>query len=254
MTPDCGRIVVFVGEVVSQSAYFWIVPIGPHTTQDSCAGTNDRSHSVFFVLSPHRRRPLGHRIVRAPLSCSQIRGAPQRPAADLRSAEREGRGGHRSHAGSRHQTLLERAARRRQALRTAHEARGEPSSNRCGAGCDRRATHLRDLGARSLVELVGKRYEGKNVLGRLCMEVCQQLRDDDQAARSGAWISRIRVGCLAGRNGVLAAAPYTPPVATTLPSSGFSNPRVSSRRQYRRRNCETPATRGAVDPFGRLLP
>ena len=32
----------------------------------------------------------------------------------------------------------------------------------------------------------GNRYEGKNVPVRLCMEVCQQLRDDDQAARSDA--------------------------------------------------------------------
>ena len=45
---------------------------------------------------------------------------------------------------------------------------------------------------------VGGRYEGHNVLGRLWMELRQQLRDGDAAARSGAWIDRIRVGCLAG--------------------------------------------------------
>ena len=98
------------------------------------------------------------------------------------------------------------------------------------------------------------RYEGKNVLGRLCMEVCQQLRDHDQAARAGAWISRIRLGCLAGRNGVLAATHCTPPIATTLPSPGFSKPRVSSRRQHRCPKYEAPVTKGALDPFGRLLP
>ena len=45
---------------------------------------------------------------------------------------------------------------------------------------------------------VGGRYEGHNVLGRFWMELRQQLRDGDAAARSGAWIDRIRVGCLAG--------------------------------------------------------
>ena len=45
---------------------------------------------------------------------------------------------------------------------------------------------------------VAERYEGRNVLGRLWMELRQQLRDADPAARSGAWTGRIRVGCLAG--------------------------------------------------------
>ena len=49
---------------------------------------------------------------------------------------------------------------------------------------------------------VGKRYEGKNVLGCLWMELRQQLRDGDPAARSDAWTGRIRVGCLAGGTGV----------------------------------------------------
>ena len=40
----------------------------------------------------------------------------------------------------------------------------------------------------------------------------------------------------------------------TRPSSGFSNPPVSPRRQDRRREYKTPATPGALDPFGRLLP
>ena len=45
---------------------------------------------------------------------------------------------------------------------------------------------------------VAERYEGRNVLGRLWMELRQQLRDHDPAARSGAWLDRIRIGRLAG--------------------------------------------------------
>ena len=45
---------------------------------------------------------------------------------------------------------------------------------------------------------VAERYEGRNVLGRLWMELRQHLRDDDPAALSSAWTGRIRVGCLAG--------------------------------------------------------
>ena len=48
---------------------------------------------------------------------------------------------------------------------------------------------------------VADRYEGRNVLGRLWMELRQQLRDGDPAARSGAWLGRIRVGRLADRLG-----------------------------------------------------
>ena len=53
---------------------------------------------------------------------------------------------------------------------------------------------------------VADRYEGRNVLGRLWMELRQQLRDGHPAARSGAWTGRIRVGCLAGPAGVPGAA------------------------------------------------
>ena len=45
---------------------------------------------------------------------------------------------------------------------------------------------------------VADRYEGRNVLGRLWMELRHQLREDDAAAGAGAWTGRIRVGCLAG--------------------------------------------------------
>ena len=45
---------------------------------------------------------------------------------------------------------------------------------------------------------VGDRYEGRNALGRLWMELRRQLREDDPAAQSGAWIGRIHAGRLAG--------------------------------------------------------
>ena len=48
---------------------------------------------------------------------------------------------------------------------------------------------------------VAHRYEGRNVLGRLWMELRQQLRDGEPAARSAAWLGRIRVGRLADRPG-----------------------------------------------------
>ena len=53
---------------------------------------------------------------------------------------------------------------------------------------------------------VADRYEGRNVLGRLWMELRHQLRRHDPAACSGAWSERIRVGCLAGAGGGLDAA------------------------------------------------
>ena len=60
-------------------------------------------------------------------------------------------------------------------------------------------------GARSVAD----RYEGRNVLGRLSMEVRQQLRGGDLAARSGAWNGRIRVGRLAGAADGAGAVPQT---------------------------------------------
>ena len=50
--------------------------------------------------------------------------------------------------------------------------------------------------------LVADRYEGRNVLGRLWMELGQQLRGGDPAARSAAWTARIRVGPLADASAV----------------------------------------------------
>ena len=64
---------------------------------------------------------------------------------------------------------------------------------------------LASTGERSIVEVstrdpwwgarpIADRYEGNNVLGRLWMELRQQLREDDPAAHSRAWTGRIRVG------------------------------------------------------------
>ena len=64
------------------------------------------------------------------------------------------------------------------------------------------STHDPWWGARPVAD----RYEGNYVLGRLWMELRQQLRENDPAARSGAWTSRIRIGRLAGRAGVARAA------------------------------------------------
>ena len=44
---------------------------------------------------------------------------------------------------------------------------------------------------------VGGTYRGENVLGRLWMELRQQLRDGDPASRAAAWTGRIDVGRLA---------------------------------------------------------
>ena len=53
---------------------------------------------------------------------------------------------------------------------------------------------------------VADRYEGRNVLGRLWMQLRQQLRDGHRAARSGVWLGRNRVGRLAGSSVVPRAA------------------------------------------------
>ena len=77
---------------------------------------------------------------------------------------------------------------------------------------------LADTGDRPIVEVsardpwwgarpVADRYEGRNVLGRLWMELRQQLRDNDAAAHSGHWLHRIQVGRLSCGTGVRRAAP-----------------------------------------------
>ena len=77
---------------------------------------------------------------------------------------------------------------------------------------------LAETGERPIVEVstrdpwwgarpVADRCEGHNVLGRLWMELRQQLREADPAAGSGAWTGRIRVGRLAGGTPLAQAAP-----------------------------------------------
>ncbi len=77
---------------------------------------------------------------------------------------------------------------------------------------------LAETGERPIVEVstrdswwgarpVADSFEGHNVLGRLWMELRQQLREADPAARSGAWTGRIRVGCLSGAAPLAQAAP-----------------------------------------------
>ena len=56
------------------------------------------------------------------------------------------------------------------------------------------STHDAWWGARPIAD----HYEGRNVLGRLWMELRQQLRDGNAAALSGTWTERIHVGCLTG--------------------------------------------------------
>ena len=56
---------------------------------------------------------------------------------------------------------------------------------------------------------IGEHYAGTNALGRLWMELRQQLRDKEPAARSDFWPSRIRVGRLAEGNGVPATTTPT---------------------------------------------
>ena len=53
---------------------------------------------------------------------------------------------------------------------------------------------------------VGDRHHGRNVLGRLWMELRQHTREGDAAAHPCAWPDRVKVGRLAGA-GVARAAP-----------------------------------------------
>ena len=73
------------------------------------------------------------------------------------------------------------------------------------ANPDRIDAALASTGERPIVEVsafdawwgarpAGDRYEGRNALGRLWMELRRQLREGDPAARSGAWIGRIHAG------------------------------------------------------------
>ena len=124
---------------------------------------------------------------------------PDRPATHRRSADAEGGRRHRPHAGPRHRPGLERPARRRHALGAVPEAGGEPGRNRRGAGRNPRPAHRRGVRARLVVGRPGlsrTATRDETVLGRLWMELRQQLRDGDPASRSDAWLGRIRVGRL----------------------------------------------------------
>ena len=45
---------------------------------------------------------------------------------------------------------------------------------------------------------VGERYVGRNVLGRLWMELRRHVRDSDPAARAHFWAGRVDLGGLSG--------------------------------------------------------
>ena len=95
---------------------------------------------------------------------------------------------------------------------------GTPSASMSCAGCcdasarpkaDEIDAVLAETADRPIVEVsardpwwgarpVADRYEGRNVLGRLWMELRQQLLEGNPESRSGAWLGRIRVGRLAG--------------------------------------------------------
>ena len=59
------------------------------------------------------------------------------------------------------------------------------------------STRDRYWGARPEAPPDGNVYRGRNVLGRLWMELRQHARDDDPLRHSEAWLPRIRVGNLA---------------------------------------------------------
>ena len=150
--------------------------------------------------SPDRGRRLDLLHVRSGLPSRGVCRTPGHPATHCRRADGEKRGSNRPHARSRHRPRLERTTRRRDALGPAHETQAN------AAEID---AVLAATGDRQIVEVsardpwwrarpVADRYEGRNVLGRLWMELRQQLPESDQAARSGAWSGRVRVGCLVG--------------------------------------------------------
>ena len=79
---------------------------------------------------PSRGRSLDLRGNRTLVPGSQVRDVPRHSATDRQGADGEGDGGHRPYAGSRHRSRLERPARQRHALGSAHDARGEQGRGR----------------------------------------------------------------------------------------------------------------------------
>lgn len=59
------------------------------------------------------------------------------------------------------------------------------------------STRDRYWGARPEAPPGGNVYRGRNVLGRLWMELRQHARDDDPLRHSEAWLAKIRIGKLA---------------------------------------------------------
>ena len=123
--------------------------------------------------------------------------AVQRRIAGARTAREAAAIGRGTKAGMNPDWKAQRVNAMRWVLRMKREANA--------AGID---AALARTGERAIVEVsardpwwgakpAGDSYRGENVLGRLWMELRQQLRDGDPAARSATWTGRIQVGRLA---------------------------------------------------------
>ena len=77
-----------------------------------------------------------------------------------------------------------------------------PHHTECGPATTAHNARLPWRGARPVAD----RYEGRNVLGRLSMELRHQFREHDPAAGSGAWAGR-----------TASAASRAPPAGSTTP-------------------------------------
>ena len=82
-------------------------------------------------------------------------------------------------------------------LRMKHEANAAAIDAALARSGDRPIVEVSTRDAWWGAKPTGDRYRGENVLGRLWMELRQQLRDGDPAARAAAWTGRIDVGRLA---------------------------------------------------------
>ncbi len=82
-------------------------------------------------------------------------------------------------------------------LRTKREANADQIDAALAATGERAIVEVSTRDAWWGAKPAGDSYRGENVLGRLWMELRQQLRDDDPAARAAAWTGLIRVGRLA---------------------------------------------------------
>ena len=192
-------------------------PADPPNRRSPCASTREisglpvplhtgRMGRVQQFSAPgraNRRRPLALPLVRGPVPGRQIRRRVR--TSSNGSPKRRPRGRRRPSAARLVSASTPAGtAQRVDVMRWvhAHEARGErrPKSTRCWLRpttdpSSRCLTRDPWWGARP----VGERYEGRNVLGRLWMELRQQLRDQRLRRPVPApGLGRIRVGCLAG--------------------------------------------------------